>query len=1081
MNRKLYAYLMMVVVLSIVSCQSDLPDEIAKVYAEIPEVVDYNFHVKPILSDKCFSCHGPDVEGLKGGFRLDIEDAAKGKIEDSNRRAIVPGKLGRSEVYHRILAEEDQGIMPPPESNLTLSPREKAILIKWIDQGAEYKPHWSFIPPTIPTSLANRDSLAPIDYLVNEVRSSKGLSPNPKADKETLIRRLALDLTGLPPSLSEVETFLQDPSENAYEKWVDYYLAQPSYGERMASIWMDVARYADSDGYLDDKHRDFTPWRDWVIDAYNKNMPYDQFVTWQIAGDLIPNRTKESVLATAFNRLHKKNSEAGIVFEEFRVEYVADRVQTLSQGIMGLSIQCARCHDHKYDEISQKDYYKLFGMFNSTHEVGSPAYGPDQTPGPALLLSSPEEDQLLDDLKNQKRKLATQYQQLSTTDRNDIQHWINNQTERQVIHKIEAQTQSDLVDYYPLDGYQTTRQGDLVLENRAAPQRPGKLTDPVFQDGIKGSAFFVNEFNTLSLGDKVGWFERTEPFSIEFWMYPDTVYAEVGVLYHCEDLRLGLKGYSFFLRENYLQFIMAHSFPQNAIILESQAPLKPQEWHHIVMTYDGSSQANGVTIYHNGKEMAVTPEADNLYKGILYEPDIHTYGFKGITAGNRTHILPMLNGGIDEIKLYDTDLTAIQVKYAYDPDQFSLALKPKDVSDWSDQLASFYQKYMNPDLKDLRTQIAEVRREENTLLNEISEIMVLGDLPEPRPTYVLDRGLYSQPTEEVEPGVPEAIFAYPESFPKNRNGLTQWLFDPEHPLTSRVYVNRLWQMFFGKGLVRTSEDFGNQGELPSHPELLDYLAIRFMEVDWDIKAMIKEIVLSETYQQSSKGRPEVMEKDPENIYFARGPRFRMSAEMIRDQALAASGLLVDKVGGKSTYPYQPDGLWDELSNKSWRYPYLQEPGEGLYRRSMYTIWKRTAPPPSMLIFDVPERSECRVRRQETSTPLQALVLLNDPQYVEACRVMASQLMEDQNNNLETQINQIYRLIVGRKPTAKEHQLMKNYFEQEHDRFLADPVAQKAYLSVGEIPPSPSIDAAYLAALTSVAHATLNTTEAYTRK
>ncbi|WP_236971797.1 DUF1553 domain-containing protein [Membranihabitans marinus] len=1072
----------MVFLLGLQGCKSPLPEELVEASVDIPDNIDFNYDVKPILSDKCFSCHGPDLDGLKGDLRLDIAESAYSALGDhGDRYAIVPGKLSKSELFHRIISDDEEVMMPPPNSNLVLTDREKAILSRWIEQGAEYKDHWSFIPPSMPDIEDCPSETSTIDYLVQQEWYSQGLQPNPRADKETLIRRLSFDLTGLPPSLEEVDEFLADDDPEAYETLVDRLLARPAYGERMAAIWMDVARYADSDGYLDDKHRSFSPWRDWVIHAYNSNMPYNEFVTWQLAGDLIPDSHKESILATAFNRLHKRNTEAGIDFEEFRVEYVADRVQTLSTGIMGLSVQCARCHDHKYDEISQKDYYKMFGMFNSTHEVGSPAYGPDQTPGPALLLTDETQDSLIAFLHQETSKLEGELKQVREKSDEKISQWLGSKNDDQLLNEVKRNISRSLTDHYPLDGYQKSSNGTFSLNNDLVASRSGTVSDPIFRPGVKGNAFFVNEFNTVSLGDKVGWFERTEPFTLDYWLYPDTVYEEVGVIYHCEDLRLGLKGYSMFLKDNRLQFIMAHSFPQNAIVLETLEALMPKKWHHITVTYDGGSKARGVQLYLDGKPMETKTIEDNLYKGILFQPDIHTYGFKGITLGNRPHILPLLHGGIDEVKVYNEALSAMEVRCAHDENETMAYLKSLSDGEKVSYVKDYYWNVKAEDVGEIKQRLRDERRKENEVLNEVSEIMVLGDLPEPRPTYVLDRGVFDQHAEEVEPGVPEAVYPYDSSLPKNRLGLTQWLFDPNHPLTSRVYVNRLWQMFFGKGIVETSEDFGNQGKLPSHPELLDYLAVRFVELGWDVKKLQKEIVMSEVYQLASNVSQEGLEKDPENIYLARGSRFRLPAEMIRDNALASSGLLVERIGGESTYPYQPAGLWDELSNKSWRYQYLQEPGEGLYRRSLYTIWKRTAPPPSMLIFDAPERGECKVRRQTTSTPLQALVLLNDPQYVEANRALAASVLEEYPNDTVEQIQQIFRSITGRRPISVEENLLSRFLEEEIQRFKENPKDRDDYLTVGEYRIDSDLDANQLAALATIAHSIMNTDEGYTRK
>ena len=1067
-------------------CGTDKPAEVAEAESRLPEVIDFNFHVKPILSDRCYACHGPDKENQEADLRLDTPEAAFASLASGEGHAIVPGKLNKSEVYHRIVSDDPEYVMPPPESHLKLTAEEKAILVKWIEQGAEYKPHWAFIKPEKPEPpvTENKDwSISPIDDFVLARLEREGLTPAQEADKTTLIRRLSFDLTGLPPTLEEIDQFLADDSPNAYEKLVDRLLASDAYGERMAANWMDMARYADSDGYLDDKHRDFSPWRDWVINAFNENMPYNQFATWQLAGDLVPEPTQESVLATAFNRLHKKNSEAGIVFEEYRQEYVADRVSTLGQAFMALSLECARCHDHKYDPISQADFYKVSGFFNSTREIGTPVYGPDQTPGPSLLLSSEEQEDIIRFVNQKIEGFENKLSQHQAAPGQPYEDWRakSNITEA----KLKQRIKRDLAAHYPFDQVQSTND-EFTSANLIDGRKPATLKEPIIKEGKKGNAFFVSDYNSVKLGEKGGWYERTEPFSVSLWLHPDTVYEEVGVFYHCEDLRLGYKGYSLHLADNHLQFIMAHSWPYNSIQLTTEDALPAKEWAQVTITYDGSSQAEGVKLYVNGQPAEVSVDHDNLYKGILYEYNIHTYGFNGFTLGQRVHIIPFKNGGIDEIKVYDRNLTDLEVLYSYNPAEAMVMINNQSSEEREPLLREYYLTHFDVSDRVLRDSLHQRRVELNNLLNEIPEIMVMGDREEPRPTYILDRGLYDARTQEVQPGVPESVLAYDESLPQNRWGLTQWLFDEDNPLTSRVFVNRIWQMHFGAGLVETAEDFGNQGALPSHPELLDWLAVTFQESGgrqsgWDIKALHKEIVMSATYRQSSAVTPALAEKDPDNILLARGPRFRLPAEMIRDNALAISGLLAEEVGGPSVYPYQPEGLWDELSNKSWRYQYLQEPGDGLYRRSLYTIWKRTAPPPSMLIFDAPERGVCTVRRRATSTPLQALVLLNDPQYLEAARVLAERLIKENQQDTTQQLEKAFRLITGRSPEEPEISMLTEFYAKEINRFENNPQDALAYLSIGEAELDQSLPTVQVAALATVSNAIMNTNEAYTRQ
>lgn len=1056
------------------------PADVQLALQELPQYLDFNYDVKPILSDKCFACHGPDQSNVKGDLRLDTPEGAYAALKDSpGKHAIVPGDLAASMVYARLISQDPDVKMPPPSSNLKLSAKEIAILTRWIEQGAEYKAHWSLIKPekpTLPKVKMVEWVQSPLDHFVLSRLEQKGLNPTQAAKKEDLIRRVSFDLLGLPPTLSEMDAFVADRSEDAYEKMIDRMLQSTAYGERMASDWMDVSRYADSDGYLDDKHRDFSPWRDWVIDAFNKNMSYQEFITKQLAGDLLVDKSKESILATAFNRLHKKNSEAGIVFEEYRVEYNADRVQTTSQGILGLSVQCARCHDHKYDLISQEDYYKMFGLFNSTNEIGSPVYGDDQTPGPALLLTEKENETLLHFIDQKIANVHIKLQNNTKSVAGEFDKWlVSNPISSETINK---QIQDKMVAYYPFDQVRSTASKKATTPNLVDKSKPAICNEPVIQPGVKGNAYYVTDYNSIHLGNKIGWYERTEPFSVDLWINPNTVYPDAGIFYHCEDIRVGYKGYSLRLADNKLQFIIAHSYPQNAIQVSTVEALPEKKWAHITITYDGSSTAAGAKIYVNGKRVAYVTDFDNLYKGILYTYNIHTYGFNGFTLGQRNLLIPFKDGGIDELKIFNQELSALEVLYNHQSESVTEILENPSAPKHIMAMKDFYISNFNIQNRNLRDSLKQALDQKNTIINEIPELMVMGDLPKPRPTYVLERGVYNAQGKEVSPGALESVLPFSGKYAPNRLGLAKWLFDKNHPLTARVYVNRIWQMHFGHGIVRTAGDFGNQGDLPTHPQLLDWLAVEFMNSGWDIKKLHKTIMMSATYRQSSKTNPKSFEKDPENILLSRGARFRFSAEMIRDNALAISGLLVQKVGGKSVYPYQPAGLWDELSDKHWRYTYHQEPGEGLYRRSLYTIWKRTSAPPSMLIFDAPERGECAIKRRSTSTPLQALVLLNDPQYIEASRALAEKILKDnKNNTLET----AFRVITGRHPDTKEMRILTKFYAEELKRFQTKPKDAMAYLSTGTLKWDTKLNPAEIAALATVSNAIMNTDEGFTRK
>ncbi|WP_198439840.1 DUF1553 domain-containing protein [Pareuzebyella sediminis] len=1058
-----------------IGCGWEAPPELREAMTDVPDAIDFNYHVKPILSDKCFACHGPDEASRKAGLRLDIAENAYKAIEATGHHAIVPGKPEHSELVARILSDDPETKMPPPEFKVDMTLKEKAILAKWVAQGAIYKPHWAYIKPekkVVPEVASTKWAKNEIDYFVQKKLEAQRLKPSERASKEALIRRLSFDVTGLPPTLQEIEAYLSDNSVDAYEKIVDRLMASPAYGERMAADWMDVARYADSDGYLDDKHRDFSPYRDWVIKTFNGNMPYDQFVTWQLAGDLIENATQESRLATAFNRLHKRNSEAGIVFEEYRVEYVADRTLSLGKAFLGLSVECARCHDHKYDAISQKDYYELFAFFNSTNELGSAVYGPGQVPGPSLLLTNDEQDKVLayidSNIDRAKKELATVE---GNAHRNSE---FGNSKADVVKRELQERMNTGLVAQFHFDRFRS--QGTNLFHTPDRVGKPSLVKEPVLKKRNQGNAVFFNDYTAISLPEKVGWFDQTDPFTISLDVYPGKNYEDSAVFTHCEGIRLGLKGYSGYLENGHFKFVIARSWPTNALQVRTKSPIPIKEWSSLTVSYDGLGKASGIHVYLNGKEVPVTIEIDNLYKSILFEKNEHNYAFLGFTMGYRDKFKTLKDGGIDNLSIYERALSPLEILYHVDPDG---AIDKIEQGQLSDYLEDFHNAGMNSKAAKVKEEIRELRRKKHTALEPVKEIMVLGDLEEPRPTYILDRGMYDAPSEQVWPDVPEAIFPFDKNLPKNRLGLSKWLMDRNNPLTARVFVNRLWQMYFGRGLVETSDDFGSQGSLPSHPDLLDWLAVDFMDSGWDIKHLQKQIVMSAAYQQSSEIREELQQIDSDNVLLARGPIKRMSAEMVRDNALAISGLLSPKIGGPSQYPYQPEGLWDEISNKSWRYRYKQEPGEGLYRRSLYTIWKRSSAPPSMMIFDAGDRSVCSVKRRQTSTPLQALVLLNDPQYIEASYVLAENLIHSQEESRQELLQKAFQICTGRAPQSDELKVLFKFFEAEHARFEAQKEGALAYLNMGETKIKEDSDPIQVAALATVINGIMNTSEGYT--
>ncbi|MBD2754100.1 DUF1553 domain-containing protein [Spirosoma sp. BT704] len=1047
------------------------PAAIVQLANKLPETVDYNLHVKPILSDKCFFCHGPDKNSQKAGLELATREGALAALKKAkDKHAIVPGDLAHSEVYQRIITADEHEMMPPKASNRVLSDYEKAILIKWIEQGAEYKPHWALIKPqksALPTVKDTRWPKNEIDFFTLSKLEEKGFKPAPEADKETLLRRVSLDLTGLPPTLEETDAFLADHSPNAYEKVVNRLLKSPHYGEKMAVDWLDLARYADTHGYTVDRYRPMWPWRDWVIQAFNQNRPFSQFLTWQLAGDLLPRHTGDSIsreqrLATAFNRNHSQNMEGGIINEEFRVEYVADRTNTLGTAMLGMTVECARCHDHKFDPISQKDYYSLFAFFNNVDEVGQISWD-DAMPVPTMLLSEKKQDSLLAFIDTNIKTAERTLDQTQRTEQTAFAQW---QT-----------TLGTNVAFDPKKGLQARFTFDKLVDgtfvSEVSTVDKGTVVDPVLASGKFGQAFRSNGDDILNLG-KVGVFHRAQPFSIGVWVnIPKDL--NKGVILHKGqgDILYNFRGYFLNIRDGKAELLMAHTWPYNSIVRVSRQFLPKQQWIHLTMTYDGSSQANGLKLYVDGREVAMVTEKDNLYKDIIWPKGKHLGKEQpGLQIGADMRGSGFKNGLVDELVVYSRELTAPEV--ALLPQ--SAGTSPSNVTTLPNtkSLFPYYLANVSVPYQQKRNELLKLRTERNRVVEDIPEMMVMEDMKTPRPTYLLKRGVYDARGTQVRPDVPATILPFSPEFPRNRLGLAKWLLHPDNPLTARVAVNRYWQTYFGTGLQKSSNNFGNQGSLPTHPELLDWLAVTFQESGWNMKAMQKRIVMSATYRQSSRANRELLDKDPENVWLARGPMSRLTAEMIRDNALAASGLLATKIGGPSVKPYQPEGLWSVNSAV-----YEQDKGEGLYRRSLYTFWRRTNPPPSMNTFDAPSRSYCVVQRQKTSTPLQALVLLNDPQFVEAAKVVAERVFA-QRNALPDQLIKIFRLLTNRKPTAKELAVLNRLYEQEHRTFTRNRAKMQGWLQAGEHKLTGVTDLPALAAGAVVASTVMNSEAFITR-
>lgn len=1071
--RKIYGLIVIIGILS--SCSLEVPKEISDQYSSLPEVVDFNYHVKPILSDRCYQCHGPDEKTRKAGLRLDIESLAFSKLE-SGKRAFSAGNLYKSESARRILHQDPDIVMPPPEANLQLTQREKAMILKWIEQGAEWKEHWSFLPPQnkIPKSKDNTLS-HPIDMFVKNKLDQEGLDFSPKASKAILVRRLYFDLTGLPPSIEAVDEFINDNSEKAYENLVDRLLITPAHAERMALDWMDLSRYADSHGLHADGIRTMWPWRDWVLKAFQENMPYDQFVTWQLAGDLIPEATQEQKLATAFNRNSPMTAEGGVIDEEWRLHYVFDRTETLSTAFMGLTVACAKCHDHKFDPISQKDYYQLTAFFNNIRELGMT--GDDGEFGPLLPLTDEQTQSKLDQL-NQSMSAIKKELAITSEELKQVYEYSD-----ELVKKTKSQP--NLLFHGKFEKIsQISKRRHSVDGKKDFYGRSDQTPEVV--EGIKGNAFkFSKDHDQLYITNKlIPKMEWTEPFSLSLWLNTSkrkqestqTLVANSGGK---NDL---WRGWEYYLDDqNRVNIRLINVTPSNLIHVRTVDSIKTNQWHHLAVTLDGTGKTEGVQLFLNGEKIAQQGIINNLYKTMIPTKRDRKKGFvetdRSLIVGKSyegsTGDYGLFMGKLDEFKFFKGVLTPFEVRsiHAENTNQ-------KTETPWEEVQQHLIEK--NSEIVKIKKKLKNNREEYLKTYTPIEEIMVMREMDQARPTYLYNRGVYSEPLYTVEAKVPAALPAMDESLPKNRLGLSQWLFDPKNPLTARVAVNRYWQMIFGQGLVGTPNDFGVQGQLPSHPELLDWLAIRFRQ-NWDIRALIKEMVLSKTYQQQSVSNELLDQKDPNNILLARANISRLPAEIIRDNALKVSGLLNPKFGGESVMPYQPDGLWKEKNNFStFLYEYEQSAGDDLYRRGLYTFIRRTSPPPNMMTFDATSREVCTVKRDVTSTPLQALVLLNDPQFFEASRVFAERMIKNKDQ-LEDQIRFGFRLATSRYPKQEELEILVDLYNNQYDFFRKN--RDKAYqiISVGEKPRDKNIYSVKTAAMTMVANTLLNHNETYTRR
>ena len=1046
--------------------------------------VDFNREIRPILSDSCFSCHGPDDQQRKAKLRFDTKEGAFAKAG-----VIIAGDANNSRLMKRITSTNLSTIMPPPESGHKLSPQQIDSFKRWIEEGAKWNEHWAFTapknvaPPTVQNSAWIKN---PIDNFILSRLEKENLKPSPEANKTTLIRRLSYDLTGLPPTTVEVDNFLNDKSADAYEKVVDRLLASPRYGERFAMYWMDIARYADTHGFHIDSHREMYPWRDWVIKSFNENKPYDQFIIEQLAGDLLPNATLDQKIGSGFNRNHMINFEGGAIPEEYQTEYVIDRVETTSNAFMALTMGCARCHTHKYDPISHKEFYQFAAFFNSVPEVGLD--GRDGNAKPFLALPTTDQKSRQDELTATIKAKEKLLDEKVIAPEQGV--W-----EKQFVGKVAEAPRDGLIAHYEFDGSLSDVSGHYLHARRLQG-------NPDFQAGKIGRGASFDGDTQVTFGNIVAK-ENSAPFTITGWYranknLPITLYQKLDN----PDRR---QGFEVTLGEWQLVGIqrraakMTIRFAANkdsAIEVKTRTVVNVVDRGLITISYDGSSKAAGVKVFLDEKPMELEIIKDNLSGSFSNEADFQ--------IGNKIFGRPF-NGVIDDLRFYNRVLSNKEIEQlaTHYPIQTYLSGVYGQLSkDEKESVRNYFLTNSAPEnLKSEYAALNLLKKEKTALDKQIVTTMVMSEMDKPPDTFILGRGDYRNKTEKVTPGVLAVLPAInSKNKIPNRLDLAKWLVDPSHPLTARVAVNRFWQLFFGLGILKTSEDFGSQGEPPVNAELLDWLAVTFQEGNaeveqapqsaisnlqlkpWDIKALHRLIVTSATYRQTSKTTNELKEKDPENRLLARGARYRLQGEVIRDTALMASGLMNPEIGGKSVYPYQPAGLWEEMAfgDGFTAQKYVPSTGKDLYRRSMYSFWKRTVPPAAMSTFDAPDREKCVVRRPVTNTPLQALITLNDPTYIEAARVLASKTLS-QGKDFNTRINFAFRQATARKPSIQELDLLRGLLTQQTANFKVNRVAAEQLIKVGETPDDGKNDVSELAAWTMVVSAILNLDEVVTRE
>jgi Protein of unknown function (DUF1553)/Protein of unknown function (DUF1549)/Planctomycete cytochrome C/Concanavalin A-like lectin/glucanases superfamily len=1024
--------------------------------------VSYNRDIQPLLSENCFSCHGADSASRKAGLRLDHAETATNKLE-SGATAIVPGHPDKSELVRRIyLTDDDQ--MPPEKIHKTLALAQKKLLKTWIAAGAPYEPHWSFIAPQKAPLPAVRNSKwvkNPVDNFILARLEQEKLKPNSEADRRTLIRRVTLDLTGLLPTPEEVESFVADQSPDAYEKVVDRLLASPRWGEHRGRYWLDVARYGDTHGIHFDNYREMWTYREWVINAFNKNMPFDEFTIENLAGDLIPNATRDQMTGSGFNRCNITSNEGGLIDEEYLVLYTRDRTETTAQTWLGLTAGCAVCHDHKYDPLSQKEFYSLSAFFNNTTQAAKDGNIKD-TP-PTIFIPAAKDEFRWQQSSNDLAMIAGKIAERKKTARPDFTNWLAHPDLGQFTN---LPAQQRLVFHAPLDeGSGGSIRAEISGTNVAADL--GANTN--WANGIVAAKAYRFSGKDAPEFSNAGDFERTNAFSCSVWVRLN-LNEKNGVLFsRMQDKDTKYRGWDFWMEFGKPMFELIHDWPGNALNVSVKTQITGNDrWHFLTVIYDGTGKAKGVKIYVDGEMQELDVDKNNLTASIRTAAP-----FK---IGQRDTGSQIEGADIQDLRIYNRVLDRTEVAELMELPRFrwlaSETAAHRDAKE-KDELFALWLPRLDAEYLSLVQTNTGLMDEQKQIRARGTSAYVMNERKEAPEAYVLFRGAYDQRRDRVTPTTPAFLPAMSADLPRNRMGFAKWLLRPENPLTARVTVNRFWQELFGVGLVKTSGDFGVAGEPPSNQELLDWLAVDFRENGWDVKRIFKLMVMSATYRQSAVCSKEKIARDPQNRLLARGPRFRMDAEMVRDSALAASGLLVEQIGGPSTRPYQPPGIWDIVGMPQGdTRKYIQDHGDNLYRRSVYTFWKRQAPPVSMEIFNAPSRETCTVKRERTDTPLQALVTLNDPQFVEAARQLAQESLQQSGDVFDFMAERL----LARPLTAKEKKIIQSNANDLLAEYATAPKEADKLLAVGEVKADQKIPPTKLAAYTMVANELMNLDE-----